>query len=111
LFAKYENREGVFEKKGYNGKGSLIEWEVREGLNAKRPLIPFLPSQNRGGASVRRRRPDSGSLGDGGDRGERGKGEGREELRFPYLARAMVERGGGFTRAGGGGARQLWRRC
>ena len=81
----------MFLEKGYNGKGSVIEWEEREGLNAKRPPIPFLPSQSRGGASAHRRRPDSGSLGDGGDRGERGKGEGREELRFPYLARAMVE--------------------
>ena len=70
----------VFLEKGYNGKGFVIEWEEREGLNAKRPPIPFLPSQSRGGASARRRRPDSGSLGDGGDRGERGKGEGREEL-------------------------------
>ena len=83
--------ERVFLEKCYNGKGSVIEWEEREGLNAKQPPIPFLPSQNRGGASARRRRPDSGSLGDGGDRGEREKGEGREELRFPYLARAMVE--------------------
>ena len=54
---------------------------------------------------------DSVVLADGGDREEREKGGGRMEIRFPYLARAMVERGGGFTRAGGGGARQLWRRC
>ena len=80
MFAKYENREGVFRKRVIMEKGSVIEWEEREGLNAKWPLIPFLPSQNRGGASARRRRPDSGSLGDGGDRGERGKGEGRKEL-------------------------------
>ena len=52
---------------------------------------PSFNPQNRGGAPARRRRPDSGSLGDGGDRGERGKGEEREELRFPYLTRAMVE--------------------
>ena len=88
---KIREQGGCFWKKDYNGKRSLLDWEEREGLNAKWPLIPFLPSQNRGGAPARRRRPDSGRLGDGGDRGERGKGEGREELRFPYLARAMVE--------------------
>ena len=81
----------LFEKRGYKDKGPLIEWEERGGLNANRPFLPFPPSQNRGGAPACRRRPDSGSLGDGGDRGEREKGEGREELRFPYLARAMVE--------------------
>ena len=70
--------QGSFWKKGYKGKGSLIEWEEREGLNAKRPLIPFLPSRNRGGASARRQRPDSGALGLGGGR-ERG-GRGREVL-------------------------------
>ena len=54
------------------------------------PSPSFIP-QNRGGAPARRRQPDSGSLDDGGDRGERGKGEEREELRFPYQTRAMVE--------------------
>jgi len=34
---------------------------------------------------------DSGVLADGGDREEREKGGGRMEIRFPYLARAMVE--------------------
>ena len=34
----------------------LIKWEEREGLKAKGPLIPFLPTQNRGGAQGRRRR-------------------------------------------------------
>ena len=34
---------------------------------------------------------DSGGLGAGGDREEREKGGGRREIRFPYLARAMVE--------------------
>ena len=48
---------------------------------------------------------DSGGLGDGGGREERGKGEEKKEIRSPYLARARVERGGGFTRAGGGGWR------
>ena len=48
---------------------------------------------------------DSGGLGDGGSREERGKGEEKKEIRSPYLARARVERGGGFTRAGGGGWR------
>jgi hypothetical protein len=71
--------------------------------------LPPIAKQGRGAGPPAAANP--GSLGDGGDRGEREKGEGREELRFPYLARAMVERGGGFTRAGGGGARQLWRRC
>ena len=47
----------LFGKRGYKGKGSLIEWEEREGLNAKRPLIPFLPTQNRGGVPAHRRRP------------------------------------------------------
>ena len=41
----------------------------------------------------------------GGGREERGKGEEKKEIRSPYLARARVERGGGFTRAGGGGWR------
>ena len=73
------------------GRVSLLKWKEREGLNANRSFLSFPPSQNRGGVPAHRRRPDSGSLGDGGDRGEREKGEGREELRFPYLARAMVE--------------------
>ena len=47
----------LFEKKDYKDKGPLIEWEERGGLNAKRPFIPFLPSQNRGGAPACRRRP------------------------------------------------------
>jgi len=70
----------------------------------------FLPStQNRGGALAHRRRPDSGALGDGGGREEKGKREGTERVRLPFLPRAGVERGGRSTRAGGGGARRLWR--
>ena len=52
-------------KKSYKGKGSLIEWEERGGLNAKRPLIPFLPTQNRGG----RRLTGGGQSGRSGLRG------------------------------------------
>ena len=71
----------------------------------------FLPStQNRGGALARQRRPDSGALGDGGGREEKGKREGTERVRFPLLPRAGVEHGGRPTRAGGGGARLFWRR-
>ena len=58
-----------------------------------------------------RRQPDSGIQGGGGGREERGK---REEVgvRFPYIARAGVEQGGGATRAGGGGhGGSRWRRC
>ena len=71
----------------------------------------FLPSMpNRGGALARRRWPDSGALGDGGGREEKGKREGTERVRFPLLPRAVVERGARSTRAGGGGARRFWRR-
>ena len=74
--------------------------------------FPFLPStQNRGGALARRRRPDSGALGDGGGREEKGKREGTERVRFPLLPRAGVERRGGATGAGGGGSGGAWRRC
>ena len=70
----------------------------------------FLPStQNRGGALARRRWPDSGALGDGGGREEKGKREGTERVRLPLLPRAGVEHGGRSTRAGDGGARRLWR--
>jgi len=56
--------------------------------------------------------PKAGGLGlDGAS----GGGEKREEevgVRFPYLARAGVEQGGGATRAGGGGHDgSRWRRC
>jgi len=48
---------------------------------------------------------DSGGPGLGGGREWGEKGGEEEEFRFPYLARAGVERGGGATRAGGGGRR------
>ena len=56
--------------------------------------------------------PEAGDLGlDGAP----GGGEKREEgvgVRFPYLARAGMEQGGGVTRAGGGGhGGSWWRRC
>jgi len=61
---------------------------------------------------ARRRRPDSGAQGEGGGREERGKREEEVGIRFPYLARAGVEQGGGATRAGGGGhGGSRWRRC
>ena len=67
--------------------------------------FPFLPSmQNRGGALARRRRPDSGALGDGGGREEKGKREGTERVRFSLLPRAGVEHRAGAAGAGGGGS-------
>ena len=58
VFLENKTKDRVlFEKKDYKGKGPLIEWEERGGLNAKRPFIPFLPSQNRGGGPACRRRP------------------------------------------------------
>ena len=66
-----------------------------------RPLPPPLTGkQGRGGATPAV--PEAGGLGlDGAS----GGGEKREEevgVRFPYLARAGVERGSGAMRAGGG---------
>ena len=89
--------QGSFWKKGYKGKGSLIEWEEREGLNAKRPLIPFLPSQNRGRAPVHRWRPDSGALGLGGGRERGGKGKGGALVGIPASPWVGVVRRGGAT--------------
>jgi len=54
---KIGKQEGCFWKKGYKGRGSLIKWEEREGLKAKWPLIPFLPTRNRGGGQGHRLRP------------------------------------------------------
>ena len=53
------------------------------------PSFPFHGKQGRRpcGTAV----ADLAVLDHGGGRGEREKGEEREELRFPYLARAMVE--------------------
>ena len=78
LFAKRENRKGLFRKKFIKSGGSLENREKGRGLKAKLPFL-FLPSmQNRGGAPARRRQPDSGALGLGGGQ-ERG-GRGREVL-------------------------------
>ena len=76
-----------------------------------RPLPPPLAGkQGRGGATPAA--PEAGGL---GFDGASGGGEKREEevgVRFPYLARAGVEQGGGATRAGGGGhGGSRWRRC
>ena len=48
------------------------------------------------------RQPDSGALGDGGGREERGKRKGAEGVRLPLLPRAGVEHGGWAMEAGGG---------
>ena len=110
LFTKRENRKGLFRKKFIKSGGSLENRGKGRGLKEKLPFL-FLPStQNRGGALARRRRLDSGALGDGDGREEKGKKEGTERVRLPLLPRAGVECGGRSTRAGGGGARRLWRR-
>ena len=78
----------------------------------------FLPStQNRGGALACRRRPDSGALGDGGGREEKGKREGTEKVRSPsYLGLGWSVEGGPRGPAAvvlggsGGGAREPERR-
>ena len=54
----------------------LIKWEEREGLKAKGPLIPFLPTPNRGGglgASVAVN-PAALASRAAGDRGKRERG-------------------------------------
>ena len=64
-------------------------------------LPPREIEQERGGSAP----ADSGGTGLGGGREWGEKGGEEEEVRFPYLARAGVERGGGATRADGGGRR------
>ena len=96
---KGKTERAFLEKKFIKSGGSLENRGKGRGLKTKLPFL-FLPStQNRGGALAHRRRPDSGALGDGGGREEKGKREGTEKVRFPLLPRAGVERRGGATGA------------
>ena len=85
-------------KRDIKGERFLIKKEVKEGPmgNFALPLPPADRKTGEGGGA--RRRP----WGLGGGHGEREKGEEEVGVRFPYLARAGVERGSGATRAGGG---------
>ena len=86
------------------GRVSLLKWKEREGLNANRPFLPFPPSQNKGGAPARRRRPDSGALGLGGGREQGGRG--REVLWWgsrPHLGLGWRAEAGRCEPAAAGG--------
>src|SRR6185312_914065 len=74
------------------------------------PFFLLSPRENRGGAERRRRRPDSGAPRLGGGPEGRGKGRGETAVRFPHLSWLEMDRGGGSSRPGGGGAKLLrWR--
>ena len=85
------------------GKGFFTKMGGEGGLKVKRPLIPFLPTPNRGGglgasAAVD---PAAPGLGGGRDRGE--KGERVAGDRSPASPLAGVLRRGGSVGAGGNG--------
>ena len=78
LFAKKENREGLFGKKGYKGWGSLVNRGKVGGFGAKALLLPLPHAEQRRGGVLgaggrfrrpgARRRPGLGAK-EGGGRG------------------------------------------
>ena len=69
------------------------------------PPIPPSTENREGGGAV-----GGGPPGHGGGREAGQNGEEDEGVRFPYLSRAGMKRGGLATKAGGGGRRWPWRR-
>ena len=84
----------------------LLKERKAKGLWAKLPCLLLPPDRNRGAGGV-----DPGAPGHGGGWGEVEKRKGATGTRFPALPRAGTARGGGATRAGGGGWRWPRRRC
>ena len=91
-------------------EGFLSKMEEGEGLKGKIALHPLPLDAEQGRERWAPAPALSGGQGHGGGRDQGKKREESEGVRFPTLARAVVERGVSTTGAGGGGRRWPWRR-